>query len=49
MADSSAIDLLAYQDAAVNCTARFTWNCWAQQTDKSFTFSLRRLVRGHRY
>ncbi|HKQ48478.1 MAG TPA: terminase family protein [Phycisphaerae bacterium] len=42
----AALNLLAYQDAAVNCPARFTWNCWARQTGKSFTFSLRRLVRG---
>lgn len=40
------IDLLPYQQAALGRTARFTWNCWARQTGKSFTFGLRRLLRG---
>jgi phage FluMu gp28-like protein len=40
-----ALDLLPYQRAALDCPARFTWNCWARQTGKSFTFSLRRLLR----
>jgi len=40
------IRLLPYQTEAVAIDARFTWNCWARQTGKSFTFSLRRLVRG---
>ncbi len=26
--------------------ARFRWNCWARQTGKSFTKSLRRILRG---
>lgn len=40
------IELLPYQKAAVETGARFTWNCWSRQTGKSFTFSLRRLLRG---
>lgn len=40
------IDLLPYQKAAVESNARFTWNCWSRQTGKSFTFSLRRILRG---
>jgi len=43
---SSAINLLPYQKTAVENPARFTWNCWARQTGKSFTFSLRRVLRG---
>jgi hypothetical protein len=43
--DVPCIDLLPYQRDAVFCGARFTWNCWARQTGKSFTFTLRRLVR----
>src|SRR5262245_18854125 len=38
--------LQGYQRAAVGSKARLTWNCWARQTGKSFTFSLRRMVRG---
>lgn len=41
-----AIQLPAYQRQAVANPARFTWNCWARQTGKSFAFSLRRLLRG---
>lgn len=40
------MDLLSYQREAVSHPARLTWNCWARQTGKSFTFSLRRLLRG---
>ncbi len=40
------VGLLPYQRAAVSSDARFTWNCWARQTGKSFTFSLRRVLRG---
>jgi phage FluMu gp28-like protein len=40
------VGLLPYQRAAVSSEARFTWNCWARQTGKSFTFSLRRVLRG---
>ncbi len=43
--DVPCIDLLPYQHDAVFRSARFTWNCWARQTGKSFTFTLRRLVR----
>lgn len=41
-----AINLLHYQNSAVENPARFTWNCWARQAGKSFTFSLRRVLRG---
>lgn len=44
----AAINLLPYQRLAVENPARFTWNCWARQTGKSFTFSLRRVLRGVR-
>lgn len=40
------VKLLPYQKTAVENPARFTWNCWARQTGKSFTFSLRRVIRG---
>ncbi len=40
------IRLLSYQSEAVSNPARFTWNCWSRQTGKSFTFSLRRVLRG---
>ena len=40
------IPLLDYQREDVCCDARFRWNCWARQTGKSFTKSLRRLLRG---
>lgn len=39
----SSLGLLPYQDRAVRSTERFTWHCWARQTGKSVTFSLRRL------
>lgn len=40
------VNLLPYQKTDVENLARFTWNCWARQTGKSFTFSLRRVIRG---
>jgi phage FluMu gp28-like protein len=40
------LSLPPYQIEAVRDSSRFTWNCWARQTGKSFTFSLRRLLRG---
>ncbi|MBI4719249.1 MAG: hypothetical protein HY763_15740 [Planctomycetes bacterium] len=40
------IELPPYQRADVECEARFRWNCWARQTGKSFTKSLRRILRG---
>ncbi|MCH7838992.1 MAG: hypothetical protein IID38_01995 [Planctomycetes bacterium] len=40
------IPLLDYQREDVECEARFRWNCWARQTGKSFTKSLRRILRG---
>lgn len=42
----AVIPLLAYQKADVESGARFRWNCWARQTGKSFTKSLRRILRG---
>jgi phage FluMu gp28-like protein len=42
------VPLLAYQREDVECDARFRWNCWARQTGKSFTKSLRRILRGLR-
>ncbi len=42
------VPLLAYQRADVESDARFRWNCWARQTGKSFTKSLRRILRGMR-
>ena len=44
----SAVGLLPYQAAVVSSEARFTWNCWSRQTGKSFTKSLRRILRGLR-
>lgn len=40
------IPLLDYQRADIESDARFRWNCWARQTGKSFTKSLRRILRG---
>ncbi|MBI1825871.1 MAG: hypothetical protein HY287_05890 [Planctomycetes bacterium] len=40
------VPLLPYQREDVECSARFRWNCWARQTGKSFTKSLRRILRG---
>jgi len=40
------IRLLSYQRADVESPARFRWCCWSRQTGKSFTKSLRRLLRG---
>ncbi len=40
--------LLCYQKAAVESEARFRWSCWSRQTGKSFTMSLRRILRGLR-
>lgn len=43
---ASIIPLLDYQREDVESDARFRWNCWARQTGKSFTKSLRRILRG---
>lgn len=43
---AALVPLLPYQRQAVDRDCRFTWNCWARQTGKSFTFSLRRLLHG---
>jgi phage FluMu gp28-like protein len=40
------IRLLPYQRQDIESDARFRWNCWARQTGKSFTKSLRRILRG---
>jgi phage FluMu gp28-like protein len=40
------IPLLDYQREDVESDARFRWNCWSRQTGKSFTKSLRRILRG---
>lgn len=40
------VSLLPYQREDVESDARFRWNCWARQTGKSFTKSLRRILRG---
>lgn len=42
----SFFPLLPYQRADLESDARFRWSCWARQTGKSFTKSLRRIVRG---
>jgi len=43
---SPIVPLLSYQQADVLSTARFSWCCWSRQIGKSFTKSLRRLLRG---
>jgi len=40
------IPLLEYQRADVESPDRMRWCCWSRQTGKSFTKSLRRLLRG---
>ncbi len=40
------VPLYPYQRADVESERRFRWSCWARQTGKSFTKSLRRIVRG---
>ncbi|HSW46619.1 MAG TPA: terminase family protein [Phycisphaerae bacterium] len=40
------IPLLSYQRADIESNARFSWCCWSRQIGKSFTKSLRRLLRG---
>lgn len=40
------VPLLSYQREAVESAARFNWYCWSRQTGKSFSTSLRRLLRG---
>ncbi|NOT00690.1 MAG: hypothetical protein HOP29_08690 [Phycisphaerales bacterium] len=42
------VNLLPYQKDAVESDARFRWSCWSRQTGKSFTMSLRRILRGLR-
>jgi len=42
------IPLLPYQRRDVESAARLRWSCWARQTGKSFTKSLRRILRGLR-
>ncbi len=40
------IPLLPYQRTDIESPARFNWCCWSRQIGKSFTKSLRRLLRG---
>lgn len=40
------VPLLPYQREDVEADDRFRWNCWSRQTGKSFTKSLRRVLRG---
>ena len=40
------VPLLGYQRADVESPDRFRWCCWSRQVGKSFTKSLRRIVRG---
>lgn len=40
------VPLLGYQQADIESQARFRWCCWSRQVGKSFTKSLRRLLRG---
>ena len=40
------VPLLPYQRADVESPARMRWCCWSRQSGKSFTKSLRRLLRG---
>jgi len=40
------VPLLPYQRADVESNERFLWNCWSRQTGKSFTKTLRRILRG---
>jgi phage FluMu gp28-like protein len=42
------VPLLPYQREDVESDARFRWNCWSRQSGKSFTKSLRRILRGLR-
>lgn len=42
----AVVPLLAYQRADVTSAARFSWCCWSRQIGKSFTKSLRRVLRG---
>ncbi len=42
----SCVELLPYQQADVESAHRLQWSCWARQTGKSFTKSLRRILRG---
>lgn len=41
-----AVTLLPFQKRAVEDPARFTWNNWSRQSGKSFTYALRRILRG---
>jgi phage FluMu gp28-like protein len=40
------VPLLPYQREDIEADDRFRWNCWSRQTGKSFTKSLRRILRG---
>lgn len=43
---AALVPLYDFQKRAIANPARFTFNNWSRQTGKSFTFSLRRLLRG---
>jgi len=45
-AREAAVPLMPYQREAIRSPQRFTWNNWSRQTGKSFTFTLRRILRG---
>jgi len=45
-APAPCVPLLPYQRADLEAADRFRWNCWSRQTGKSFTKSLRRILRG---
>lgn len=47
--ERAVLDILyPYQKRYVECPARFTWNNWSRQTGKTFTSTLRRVLRGAR-
>jgi phage FluMu gp28-like protein len=42
----AVVPLLPYQRGDIESPTRFSWCCWSRQVGKSFTKSLRRLLRG---
>jgi len=46
MAASRYLSLLDYQRRAIDSPAPYGWYNWSRQTGKSFTLSLRRILRG---
>lgn len=47
-AGRGSVRVLPYQLRILESPSRFTWNCWARQTGKSFALTLRRVMRGVR-